>query len=64
MKPENVLLVETPSGQPLVKLLDFGLSKSVDSELGSAAKTFVGTPCYLAPEVELVRKNGEVSYGV
>lgn len=35
------------------KLLDFGLSKAIDAEMGgSMARTFVGTPSYLAPEVE------------
>jgi serine/threonine protein kinase len=37
-----------------VKLLDFGLSKHAG--MGSEAKTFVGTPCYLAPEVEFTAK--------
>lgn len=35
------------------KLLDFGLSKAIDADTGgSMARTFVGTPSYLAPEVE------------
>lgn len=35
------------------KLLDFGLSKAIDADTGgSVARTFVGTPSYLAPEVE------------
>ena len=33
-----------------VKLLDFGLS--INNGNGSNAKTFVGTPCYVAPEVQ------------
>lgn len=44
--------VTTPEGLfPEAKLLDFGLSKMVGEDMGSAARTFVGTPCYLAPEV-------------
>jgi serine/threonine protein kinase len=43
-------------GAPVVKLLDFGLSKMVGNDMGSAAKTFVGTPCYLAPEVCCMRR--------
>lgn len=35
---------------PIVKLLDFGLSKLIDpTSGGSSAKTFVGTRAYLAP---------------
>lgn len=38
---------------PQAKLLDFGLSKAIDADGGgSMARTFVGTPSYLAPEVE------------
>jgi serine/threonine protein kinase len=36
---------------PEAKLLDFGLSKMVGEDFGSAAKTFVGTPSYMPPEV-------------
>jgi serine/threonine protein kinase len=38
---------------PEAKLLDFGLSKMVGEDFGSAAKTFVGTPSYMPPEVPL-----------
>mmetsp|Transcript_3948 Transcript_3948/g.12126 ORF Transcript_3948/g.12126 Transcript_3948/m.12126 type:complete len:605 (+) Transcript_3948:97-1911(+) len=52
LKPENVLL-EKAKG---VKLVDFGLSKLVASHRGgSAARTMVGTPSYLAPEIEEMR---------
>jgi len=56
VKPENILVLNLPDerGLPVVKLLDFGLSKNAGA--GSAAKTFVGTPCYLAPEVEYTSK--------
>ena len=51
LKPENVLV--TGDGD-VVKLVDFGLSKHVASAHGgSRAHTMVGTPSYLAPEVEL-----------
>lgn len=52
IKPENVVLLDKPSPQgymPFAKLLDFGLSKMIGQDDGSAARTFVGTPCYLAP---------------
>eukprot|EP01041_Mallomonas_annulata_P001989 gene1989-3869_t len=63
IKPENILILNDPdpiSGLPVAKLLDFGLSKN---EERSAAKTFVGTPCYLAPEVEYTSRGigGEYS---
>jgi len=56
VKPENILILDQPDerGLPVAKLLDFGLSKNAGA--GSAAKTFVGTPCYLAPEVEFTAK--------
>ena len=43
--------VDPVTGLPIVKLLDFGLSKMIGADLGSEARTFVGTPCYLAPYV-------------
>ncbi len=56
VKPENVLVSSIPDAQGniVAKLLDFGLSKNAGN--GSAAKTFVGTPCYVAPEVEYTSK--------
>jgi serine/threonine protein kinase len=64
IKPENVLISSVPdaNGGLIAKLLDFGLSKNAAS--GSAAKTFVGTPCYLAPEVEFTSKGLGGTYGL
>ena len=51
LKPQNVFM--TPHG---VKLLDFGLARSVDTEIGHTASlltrpgTIMGTPRYMAPE--------------
>ena len=61
---ENVLVLRHPdaNGQVVCKLLDFGLSKNAGG--GSAAKTFVGTPCYLAPEVEYTSKGLGGTYGL
>lgn len=65
IKPENVLImrsVDPVTGQVIAKLLDFGLSKNAGA--GSSAKTFVGTPCYLAPEVEYTSKGLGGTYGL
>ena len=52
-----------PGGKFIVKLLDFGLSRTVGS---SGAQTFAGTPEYFAPEVDPRRRAGGAkgSYGV
>jgi eukaryotic-like serine/threonine-protein kinase len=54
LKPANVFLTERDSGQLLVKLLDFGVSKLLQEAPGSAritgSGTPIGTPLYMAPE--------------
>lgn len=65
VKPENILILHNNdpiTGLPIAKLLDFGLSKEAGA--GSAAKTFVGTPCYLSPEVEYTSKGLGGTYGL
>jgi len=64
IKPENILILHRTdaNGNPVAKLLDFGLSKNAGA--GSAAKTFVGTPCYLSPEVEYTAKGLGGTYGL
>ncbi len=50
LKPENVFVTAGEGGQPLVKLLDFGIARSMhDSRLTNAGEIF-GTPQYMAPE--------------
>ena len=49
VKPENTLLTETPEYGLTVKICDFGNSKNQVN--GSHAKTKVGSPQYMAPEV-------------
>jgi len=49
IKLENTLLVLQPDKKPLLKLCDFGYSKS--DQLDSVTKSKVGTPGYTAPEV-------------
>ncbi|HEY2786130.1 MAG TPA: serine/threonine-protein kinase, partial [Fimbriiglobus sp.] len=55
LKPSNIL-VETPDGKPVPKVIDFGLAKAV-GEVALTEKTLVttpgfvvGTPLYMAPE--------------
>lgn len=57
LKPDNVVLVQGPRGQPLVKLLDYGLAKFMspdDDPVRGRALTVtgmvMGTPLYMAPE--------------
>lgn len=52
LKLENLLLDRDgkDGSRPLLKICDFGYSKH---ELNSSAKTGVGTPVYMAPEVIL-----------
>jgi len=51
LKPENLLLTKNPHSiyDIEVKIIDFGLSKSIMSE--PLAKSFLGTRGYLAPEM-------------
>ena len=55
LKPDNVVLVPTPDGAELVKLLDFGVAKLLNREdedigLETAAGSVIGTPAYMSPE--------------
>jgi len=56
IKPENMFLTRTAAGDPLVKILDFGISKMCDPEgeakggVVTTAKAVLGSPCYMAPE--------------
>jgi eukaryotic-like serine/threonine-protein kinase len=50
LKPENVFLAEALDGGDFVKLLDFGIARSMqDTRLTGAGEVF-GTPQYMAPE--------------
>lgn len=59
LKPENIF-IETAQGKPVVKILDFGIAKSVKEENGdtrlTSTGTVLGTPYYLAPE-QVSKKN-------
>jgi eukaryotic-like serine/threonine-protein kinase len=50
VKPENIFLCHREDGTTLIKLLDFGIARSLaDSRLTSKGDLF-GTPQYMAPE--------------
>ena len=55
LKPANVILLDAPAVRDLVKVLDFGLAKSLSIESSPAttlteAGALLGTPLYMAPE--------------
>lgn len=49
LKPANVILSHVPGSDPVVKVLDFGCSRTVDSDL-TLEGTVLGTPGYMSPE--------------
>ncbi|MBW2463341.1 MAG: serine/threonine protein kinase [Deltaproteobacteria bacterium] len=51
LKPSNVFVAQTATGQ-VVKVLDFGLVKSIDAEDATITKTgtMMGSPKYMSPE--------------
>ncbi|MEM6296965.1 MAG: serine/threonine-protein kinase [Myxococcota bacterium] len=52
LKPENVFLHEPTIGDPVVKLMDFGVAKFTDgsAEITTEHGALLGTPEYMAPE--------------
>jgi serine/threonine protein kinase len=54
LKPGNLFVTARPDGSPLVKVLDFGISKAIDptSMEKSLTKTssIMGSPLYMSPE--------------
>jgi serine/threonine-protein kinase len=58
LKPANLFLTSRPDGSPLVKVLDFGISKAInvdDSALEpapslTATHSLLGSPAYMSPE--------------
>ena len=53
LKPKNLFLTKTVDGRPLVKVLDFGISKMEDAaEDMSLTRTteIIGSPSYMSPE--------------
>lgn len=56
LKPTNILLKRSDSGNKIVKLADFGLSRYFSNEINDTGyddmvKTVCGSPIYMAPEL-------------
>jgi serine/threonine-protein kinase len=56
IKPANLFLTHRPDGTPLVKVLDFGVAKRMEPDLGGETSGLTGTgammgsPVYMSPE--------------
>lgn len=58
LKPENLFLTKATDGSPLIKVLDFGISKvlplgpstSSDSDIVTNNQEILGSPAYMSPE--------------
>jgi serine/threonine-protein kinase len=52
LKPSNLFLARSTDGREILKLLDFGLAKSVDADDGriTATGAILGSPAYMSPE--------------
>ena len=53
LKPSNVLVAEADEGQPMPKIIDFGIAKALDGPEQTALTAdmaVLGTPYYLSPE--------------
>lgn len=51
LKPNNIFLLSNENETHQVKVIDFGLSRIMQSTLGTTISRVVGTPMYMAPEV-------------
>jgi serine/threonine-protein kinase len=63
IKPSNLFVTRRADGKPCIKILDFGISKTVqlarvDDELTSA-EAVLGTPHYMAPEQLRASRNAD-----
>jgi eukaryotic-like serine/threonine-protein kinase len=52
LKPANLFLANQPGGPPIIKVLDFGISKSTSLTQDQLTKTsaIMGSPLYMSPE--------------
>ena len=60
LKPSNLFLTARPDGSPLVKVLDFGIAKLLNSDPSKPPLTangaVIGSPVYMSPEQILGKK--------
>jgi serine/threonine protein kinase len=61
LKPANLFLTDRADGSPCVKLLDFGISKLLDSTDAALTATngMMGSPLYMSPEQLAAAKNAD-----
>ena len=63
LKPGNLFLTRGVDGRPLVKVLDFGISKTLDKSFGvdglslTRTEMLLGSPLYMSPEQMRSSKN-------
>ena len=55
LKPSNILVASQEDGVPVPKIIDFGIAKAIESQLGDDTGLtpniqLVGTPAYMSPE--------------
>ncbi len=53
LKPGNIVILDEPPGRDLIKILDFGLAKSLiqdNTSLVTKTDAILGTPLYMPPE--------------
>lgn len=52
LKPENIFLMRQEEGPPVIKVIDFGISKFLQTEQTQLTRTgsLLGTPSYMSPE--------------
>ncbi len=60
LKPQNLFVTRRVDGKPLIKVLDFGISKNLDTQAGlslTRTSSIMGSPLYMSPEQMRSTKN-------
>lgn len=50
LKPPNLFRTTGPDGQPLIKILDFGIAKAALDGIATKTQATMGSPFYMSPE--------------